>query len=590
MDFGDPRRRVAAPVRCHPLQSAEVSQPPDLADSSTRPDPPPTTEQRRGRSRHQRVRADVVIWIIVAAAGLIFLERQHVPRTFFIDEWSVVLYRRSNGIHTWLDPHNGHLVLVPVVIYRVMLAIFGMNHYRPYRFVGIIAHLAVATVLYRYVRSRQGAIIAVAVGTLFLFLGSGWEVIYQPFTINSMIPAAAGIWAWSMLDRRTRNADFSATGALAIGLASGGLGICLLLGTAARLAVGREWRRLLWIVAAPAALYALWYLTFGESQGSLHNIVRLPRYIVDEAASSFAGLAGRDPLWGRIALGVAIGLSIPPLVRVVHRLRSGGYGIEQNAVDNRWISVVAPVVALLVNWLLVGYSRADLGEAESSRYVYVGVLLLLLAAADIGRPGSTPTKNAVVVVLCAIGVWGNWYALRSGPVSMRNTSAVSRVELRAVEWAAATVSPDYRVDDQRLPGVTAGVYLPAVTEFHSAAATDGEVEATDSAFGAEVDRVSLEAGRFAADPADRVSACAIPAAAGSITVRAGDSIVVTAGADPVEVRLVRYAPMAPADPQATIAPGQTETLTLPIDTAPRQEWQVDLRSSAAFEVCGPSTG
>lgn len=561
------------------------------------------------------MRVDWLIWGVIAVVGVVFLERQNTPRTFFIDDWSVVLYRRSNGVHTWLDPHNGHLVLIPVVIYRVLLATFGMNHYRPYRFVGLMAHLAVATMLYRYVRSRQGAIVSVAVGALFLFLGSGWEVIYQPFTINNMIPAAAGIWAWSMLDRRTRNGDFSATGALAIGLASGGLGICFLLGTAARLAVGREWRRLLRIIGAPAALYAVWYLTFGESQGSVHNLVRLPRYVVDEAASSFAGLAGRDLLWGRVALGIAIGLSVAPLIGITKRLTNHGFGVAEDDAATRSISIVAPVVALLTNWVLVGYSRADLGEAASSRYVYVGALFLLLAFADIRLPGSksgskTDSKsgsasgsksgwtldwrtNAVVAALCAVGVWGNWYALRAGPVGMRNQSAVSRVELRAVEWASANVAPDYRADDTRLPGVTAGLYLSAVGEFRSAAATDGEVEATAGSFGAEVDRVSLAAGRFAARPTPVSAACvvpSVPATTGSVTVPVGGSITVTAGSAAVEVRLVRYAPNSPSDPQAMVAAGQTVTLTMPIDTAPRQTWHVDLNSTAAFDVCGPSTG
>ncbi len=531
-----------------------------------------------------------------------------------MDDWSVVLYRRSNSLHTWLDPHNGHLILIPVVIYKLLLAIFGMNHFRPYRVVGLIAHLAVATMLYRYVRSRSGPVVAIAVGALFLFLGSGWEVIYQPFTINNMIPAAAGIWAWSMLDRRTRNGDVAATGGLLIGLASGGLGICFLLGAAARLAVGREWRRLLRIVAAPAALYAVWYLTFGESQGSVHNIVRLPRYVVDEAASSFAGLVGRDLLWGRVALGIAIGLSVAPLLVVAKRLTRHEFGAADDEAVSRSISIVAPVVAVVANWVLVGYSRADLGEAASSRYVYVGALFLLLAFADIGRSRSIPvsrstagstwtsgstwmsTRGAVVVALCAIGVWGNWHELHQGPVGMRDQSAVSRVELRAVEWASATVASNYTADDARLPGVTAGLYLSAVAEFRSAGATDGEVEATAISFGVEVDRVSLAAGRFAPQAANVSAACArpaipsVPATISSLTVRGGGSISVTAGSAAVEVRLVRYAPNAPADPQAMVAAGQTVTLTMPVDAAPRQTWHVDLRSTSPFAVCGPIAG
>jgi hypothetical protein len=569
MDFGDPRRRVAAPVRCHPLQSAEVSQPPDLAE----------------QGRHPRRNIDLIAWMAVVATGFVILERQNSPRTFYFDDWAIVLYRRSNGVHTWLDPHNGHLLLIPVAAYRLLMALFGLNHYRPYRFVGLGTHVFVATVIYRYVRARQSAATGLCAGAVMLFLGSGWEDIFQPFNMGNMAAVGFGVLVWLALDRRKQRTDVVASLVIGASLACGGVALSFLLGTIARLAIAREWRRLALVVVPPTALYAVWYLAFGQRQGSLDNLHLLPRYVADEAASSVGGLFGRDLLWGRIGIGILIGLAIAAALRLIARLQTIGI-TAGSAIP----MIAAPTVSLVANWTLTGYSRADLGEPGSSRYVYVGAALIILVLAEILRVHNTCAAASTVVAVSLLSVWGNWYALHQGPIGMRDQSSVSRVELRAVEWASATVSPDFRADDQRLPGVRAGLYLPAVAEFHSPAATDGEVEATASSFGAEVDRVSLEAGRFAAVPADRVSACAFTGAAGSIAVRAGDSIVVTAGVDPVEVRLVRYAPTAPVEPQASIAPGQTATLTLPMDTAPRQEWRVGLRSSAAFDVCGPSTG
>ena len=211
-------------------------------------DNPPATTQRIV-DRH----GDVLVWLFVALAGFYYLQRQSVPRTFFFDEWTWIVERRTNGINTWLRPHNGHLIALIVVIYRVLLAVFGLNHYRPFRFVGLAAHVTVATLLYRTVRSRHGATIGVALGTLFLLLGSGWEVIYQPSAMNNMGPAAAGMLAWLLLTRQSKKGDIAASVATGAALAFGGLGIAFMLGTTARLAVARQWRRLA-VVVAPSAL------------------------------------------------------------------------------------------------------------------------------------------------------------------------------------------------------------------------------------------------------------------------------------------------------------------------------------------------
>src|SRR5215467_1900822 len=48
---------------------------------------------------------------------------------FFIDEWKVIT-RYHNG--DWLEPFNGHLSLVPIATYRILLATVGYN-FAPYR-------------------------------------------------------------------------------------------------------------------------------------------------------------------------------------------------------------------------------------------------------------------------------------------------------------------------------------------------------------------------------------------------------------------------------------------------------------------------
>ena len=542
--------------------------------------------QQRTALRH----VDVLIWTGVALAGFYYLQRQNVPRTFFFDEWSWIVERRTNGINTWLRPHNGHLIALIIVIYRILLAVFGLNHYRPYRFVGLAAHVIVATLLYRTVRSRHGASIGVAVGALFLLLGSGWEVIYQPSAINNMGPAAAGLLTWLLLTRQSKKGDIAASVATGAALAFGGLGIAFMLGTTARLAVARQWRRLAIVVAPSAILYLIWYAKFGERQGTTDNIARLPRYVIDEAASSVSGLAGRDLLWGRVAVGVVVGLLIPPLLAaatgVARRLRD----LPIAAPTSRTALTVGPAVAMLSNWVLVGYARADLGLPASSRYVYGGALFVILTASAVVPAGTSRRAAIAVATACALGVWGNWYPLRVGPVNMRETTAVLRVELRAIEWAATSVDPGLPIDAARSPGLLAGQYLHARAELGSAAATDDEVEVNAASYGTLVDEESLRAGGFAPVALDASQQCflepdVVASSDVEMEVTSGGSIIVRAGASPVEIRLRRYAPVVPASPQTVIAAGDTASITVPTDTARRQTWDVAVTSTGRFDLC-----
>jgi len=564
------------------------------ADPATDHTAPPRTPRagprRAGIQRH----GDVLVWIVIAAVALFFLQRQNVPRTFFFDEWTWIAERRTNGPDTWLRPHNGHLITLIIVIYRILLAVFGLNHYRPYRLVGLLAHVLVATLLYRTVRSRHGATIGVAAGALFLLLGSAWEVIYQPSALNNMGPAAVGLLAWMMLTRQTRKGDIAASVATGAAIAFGGLGIVFMLGTAARLAVARQWRRLLVVVAPSTFLYVVWYMGYGESQGTIDNLTRLPRYVVDEAASSVAGLAGRDLLWGRLALGVIVGSLIRPLfglaVHLARRLRE----LPVADPSSRAALTVAPAVAMLSNWLLVGYSRADLGLPASSRYIYGGALFLILTASAAAPTGASRRAALAVVAASALGIWGNWYALRVGPVNMREATAVLRVELRAVEWAAASVDPNLPVDTARSPGLLAGQYLEARDHLGSAAASDSEVEINAKAYGKYVDEESLRASAFAPVVLDSTQVCAAEGngAAGPVelNVASGGTFDVRANGDPVEVRLRRYAAEAPEEPQITIAAGESASFTVPADTAPRQGWAVELTSAGTITACSASPG
>src|SRR5262245_7279064 len=138
-------------------------------------EPAPAVDASLDPQDKKRRLLTIAAWIGLCAIALFILDRLFAPRTFYYDEWTTVLDRRNGGLDSFLMSHNGHLSLVPVIVFRTFFAIFGLDHYHPYRLAGLLVHIAVATLVFVYVRSRLGAIAALAFGSLVLLLGAGWE-------------------------------------------------------------------------------------------------------------------------------------------------------------------------------------------------------------------------------------------------------------------------------------------------------------------------------------------------------------------------------------------------------------------------------
>ena len=95
----------------------------------------------------------VLAGLAVVAAVLIMHEGRGL--NFFFDEWDFVLRQRS-GVHSLFEPHVGHLSLVPIVIYRILLHTVGLAPYWPYRLVALVLHLVCVWLLFVLARRRVG--------------------------------------------------------------------------------------------------------------------------------------------------------------------------------------------------------------------------------------------------------------------------------------------------------------------------------------------------------------------------------------------------------------------------------------------------
>jgi hypothetical protein len=531
---------------------------------------------------------------------------------FLIDEWIWIVERRDFSVATFLEPHNQHLSLVPVAIYRALFETVGLDHYWPYRVVLVIGHLTCALVLFIYARSRVGPVLSVAAAVAILFLGPAWQDILWPFQVAWLISMAAGVGALLALDRRERRSDLLAAGLLGASLASSGVGAAFVVTAAVDVAFGRRrWRDGL-IVAAPVAAYALWWLVYQEPGPSAHlSLTDVPLYVVRSACASLLSLFGLfrpdAPLLKQphVSLVAGLALLLPAVALAAWRVHRAG------RVPARVVALFAGVIAF---WALTAIQRGVLSPPGTSRYVYVGSLFLLLIAVELARGAAMRRPvAAAVAVIAAAGAAYNLPLLSDVGADLREAGKRTRVATGVLELAR----PNARSSDvlSILPGypvvsIAAGEYFAAERAWGPvSAATAAQIAGTSPDIRlaadqelARIDRASVRraaARRLEGEPPQ------IDAVAGGRVERAGSCIRLSSGAAPgghVDLKLPRAGVIVRAEggpatldvrrfgdffipqPLATVRPARAVRLSIPRDRAP-QPWHVRVRARSGATVC-----
>ena len=117
--------------------------------------------------------------------------------TFWHDEWNLLLHRRGWTVGTFLDPVVEHLVAIPILIYKLLLEIVGMNSPAPFQVVAVLSFLASIALLFVYMRARLGAWIALAAILPILFMGPSWDDLLFPYQMTWFGSVACGLGALS---------------------------------------------------------------------------------------------------------------------------------------------------------------------------------------------------------------------------------------------------------------------------------------------------------------------------------------------------------------------------------------------------------
>jgi hypothetical protein len=544
----------------------------------------------------KRIAPIVLLGAALLASAALLLALEH-NLTFFQDTWAFLLRRRAFSADAFLEPHNEHIVVIPVAIEKLLIGVFGMSSAGPEQVAMTLTLLATALLLFVYVRRRIGSWPALFATALLLFLGPAWLVLLWPFEIGFVGSVLFGIATLLALERGDRDGDLAACLFLAISIGFSSLGVAFVAGAAVDVFQRRRSRGLgrAYVAAVPLLLYAVWWLGWGhtaESHLSLTNVLASPPYVLEGFASSLDSLFGvstitvegtGEPHWGRpilVALLVLIGL----------RLARGG----------RLSSRLWPVAAAAgAYWVLAAFNYFPGREAHSSRYMYAGAAFILLLAADLlegVRFGRTALAVGGVVTVTAIA--SNLVPLREGKRALEGQSVLTRSDLAAIEIARRTVSPKFALTAEiagtrSLAGIRADEYLPAIDEYGSPAYTPAEL---------------IRAPAVGRRQADVVLSRALPVSTTTYTgtdSRAGGRCVAAAGSTgaPPEVRVdpgVTGIEVAPGPPAAFTmrrfatgeypvvtegAPGDSTTfLHIPRDSV-AQRWYLHVEAAQEVKVC-----
>jgi hypothetical protein len=539
--------------------------------------------------------AHILLGLAVAVSGaLLIVWGSHA--TFLIDDWNLLLNRRGFDPDVLLDPHARHLIIGPVLIYKAVQATIGMESSIPYDVIAIAAFLASAVLLFIYIRRRVGDWVALAAVLPVLFMGSAFEDLLSSFQIGYFGSMAFGIAALLAIERGDRRGDVIACAALVASLAFAEIALAFAAGVAVAIALQRGPAGRLWVPAASALLYALWYVTFGESGSrpgasdfSLTNVANSPAYVLDGFASSVGSLLG---LGTPALLGGTGGLEWGRPLLVALMAVAVAWVVRSDAPRLLW--ALSPLAIGLSFWFLTAANYNFGRPPYASRYQYVGAIFVLMIAASLAagwRPGWRGVAASLAVGIAA--TLGNLQMLHQGYRSLVGSSEIVRGGLAGLEIAADRVNPDLVLtpensDFNYFTLLRAGPYLSAAEEFGSPAYSGSELVSAPERARVAADKVLAAALPITLrpEPGPAARGCTTVAGTGpdapTVTLPPGGATLSAPRGATAPLGLRRYASESfPVDPGPLSG---RERLVIPTDRSTRP-WQLRLDASRPVAVC-----
>jgi hypothetical protein len=556
--------------------------PPEQADAATTPRGLPGIPAR----------AILALFCAISAGAAVVLGSR---LTFFNDDWYVLLLRPGLGADALLEPHNGHLTLLPILAYKGLVAVFGLDAQVPFRLLLAAATVATGVAVFAYVRERLGEIPALLAAAVVLFLGPAWQDLLWSFQIGLIGSLATGVFALLALERTSRRGDLAACVLLVGSIGLSNLGVSFVIAAAVMLAIQRRIAAV-WVVAVPGVIFACWWLAWGQGDNtgfSWPNVARSPFYVFDAIAAGLASLSGlgntRDGFdsfaWGRPLLALAL-LGAAALVLRGWRPPLGALPIA---------------CAAFSFWALLAFNFVGYRTPDESRYQLVSVTFVLLLAADLGRglrPRGWTLAAATAVALLSIG--SNLVAYGDGYRFFRDEAAVTKADLAALDIGRDSIDPKFRLlqpiaGSVYMTGVFAGPYYRERDDHGSPAYSPAELAAATPRARAAADSVLASAYSLRLEPAPgtpvaregcRRIAPRFDAGPREVALPPG-GVALQNGSAPARLGLRRFASEQAADLGA-LAAGWSAVLRIPVDGA-RPPWRLAVSGGSPLLVCGLPT-
>lgn len=398
--------------------------------------------------------------------------------TFWSDEWMWILRRPDPSVESWLRGSDVHLHLFPTLIYQSLFRLVGLGSYFPYLTVLWTFHFACVWLLFVVTARLTGWGFALVAALSTVFLGCGFEVLFQPGQMGYTLAQATGLLAlWLLLragdaDARPTLCRTAAAVALWVGTVASGVGLIfvglLIVWTTLR----RDWRGL--VATLPAlAFYAAWFPFFAERtteriEPSLSGLQHAAAAVGYGLGATLCAVLGLPPYrFGFIGLALLVALLVVVLWR----------GGRFDALA--W----AAAAALVAEFILVAGFRPSFGVTWGSRsgYLYPAVGFFWLLAAGVwasGRWRPVPRIGPwVAVAVLVLAIVGNMMQLTGAARGMRVLRANELLYLRMVE--ALRGSEDMRGDGPRTLGIEPRRYLAAMDRFGAPRIASREPTLTD---------------------------------------------------------------------------------------------------------------
>ena len=334
----------------------------------------------------------VLIWTVLCIAAIARFASISGNRTFQYDEWNFVLNRWQLSLDTFLQPHNSHLSIFPAAVFFFLFRAVGLANYWVFLFVGFMTHIATASIFALLVSKRLGKTSAIALGALFLFLGTGAENILWPFQIGAMASLAGYLLALHFLSSQHRHGNLLAMTSIILSVGSAGFGIAAVIGVTMQIVISRQIKKSWWVTVMPSALWLLWYINYGQSEVRSENLNVALRYMNESFAASLNSIFALSIGWGFVFEVVLSGtIAYFVLVKKIFSPQLAGL-----------------ITVLLVNWFFTALSRAQFWAPQSSRYVYLTIPLIILAVVEILRNLPRAQLNVGAIIISLWSITAGW--------------------------------------------------------------------------------------------------------------------------------------------------------------------------------------